>query len=65
MGKKDSWMKRAETEREGVGGDGIWTKSEGAGGKEMDLERVEKEKEMKSERRHGRWVAESEREREG
>lgn len=28
----------------------------------MDLERVEKEK-MKSERRHGRWVAESERER--
>lgn len=67
MGKKDSWMKRAETERERerVGGDGIWTKSEGTGGKEMDLERVEKEKEMKSERRHGRWVAESEREREG
>ena len=29
----------------------------------MDLEGVEKEKEMKSERRHGRWVAESERER--
>lgn len=59
-GKKESWMKRAETERERerVGGDGIWTKSEGVGGKEMDLERVEKEREMKSERRHGGWVAE-------